>query len=195
MEILIVMVMVVIGFLLITSKKTKSNEWITPEQVPKVKNEEKKKYEFRKIEKLYTDNEMAFLRELRKGIDEKYDINGKVRLADVIKVKSESRFNWQNGFNRIKAKHLDYVLSEKDTGKIVCCIELDDKSHESEDRIKRDIFLNNALKEARVKIVRFKSKYGYDAEEIKKAINEKINPIEKMKEELNLNENIIKINP
>ena len=44
----------------------------------------------------------------------------------------------------IWAKRMDYVITDEKT-KILVVIELDDKSHQRKDRIKRDKFVNKAL--------------------------------------------------
>ncbi len=81
-------------------------------------------------------------------VAEKYDLQifTKVRLADLIepKPKAENPM-WMECFNKIKAKHIDFALADKDAN-IIVLIELDDSTHQRQDRIERDEFVNAVLK-------------------------------------------------
>jgi hypothetical protein len=64
---------------------------------------------------LFSPAERSFLRVLEQAIGDEYRVFGKVRVADVVSVKSMSNRNvWQQAFNRISAKHFDFVLCRKD---------------------------------------------------------------------------------
>ena len=73
----------------------------------------------------------------------------KVRLADIIST-YENNYKY---FNKIKAKHIDFVLIDNN-GNIKLLIELDDKSHKEHERQKRDIFLNNTFEKLNIKLLR-----------------------------------------
>jgi hypothetical protein len=94
---------------------------------------------------------------LQKTAD-KYNLEiwAKVRLADIIEVDKRQVGNkeYMKYFNQIQSKHLDFVLSNKQTLQLVSAVELDDKTHEYKDRVERDIFLNNALQIAGVPLIR-----------------------------------------
>lgn len=67
----------------------------------------------------------------------------KVRLADIVKVaKVENR---QSYFNRIKSKHIDFVLCDKNSLKPLLCIELDDRYHNKSDRRARNKFVDDII--------------------------------------------------
>ena len=92
---------------------------------------------------LFTKAELSFLRSLKKAVGGDFAIYGKVRVADVINVRSGlSRRAWQHAFNFICAKHFDYVLCDRTTHNIVAVIELNDKSHDRLDRRRRDRLLS-----------------------------------------------------
>ena len=59
-------------------------------------------------------------------------------------------------FYKIQAKHVDFVLCDK---KLMAryIIELDDSSHETENRKQRDAFLDQALSSAGYKIIHVKA--------------------------------------
>ncbi len=69
----------------------------------------------------------------------------KVRLADLLEPKPKDvNPLWMECFNKIKAKHIDFALADRDTN-IVALIELDDSTHARKDRTERDIFVNAIL--------------------------------------------------
>lgn len=75
-------------------------------------------------------------------------------------------------YEEIRNKSIDYVLYDLNTGKIICCIELDGKEHvENIERKNRDILLSKMLKEV-VKIIHIKCSNNYNEEEIIKLIKE-----------------------
>ena len=71
---------------------------------------------------------------------------------------------------RISQKHLDFVLYDRATARIVAAVELDDRSHELRDRHKRDVFVNQALRTAGVVLVRFRAACTYEAFTIRREI-------------------------
>lgn len=77
----------------------------------------------------------------------------KIRLADLVEPKKgKNKSEWQKQFNRIKAKHVDFVFCDPEMH-VKLIVELDDRSHEREDRQNRDNFVNAALIGAGYKIV------------------------------------------
>lgn len=77
----------------------------------------------------------------------------KIRLADLVEPKKgKSKSEWQKLFNRIKSKHVDFVLCDQDMH-VKLIVELDDSSHDREDRQNRDTFVDAALTSAGYKIV------------------------------------------
>lgn len=103
--------------------------------------------------------EIALDRALPNGVRSCY----KVRLGDVIDTPAgmrarERRIAW----NRIAAKHLDFVLVDERTSRILAAIELDDRSHDRADRQARDEFVDAALDSAGVPLLRVKVVRRYD---------------------------------
>ncbi len=77
----------------------------------------------------------------------------KIRLADLIEPKAwKDKKDWQKQFNRIKAKHVDFVLCDPEMH-VKLIIELDDYTHGRADRQERDAFVDAALTSAGYKIV------------------------------------------
>lgn len=116
---------------------------------------------------LLTKNEYNFYWRL-KPIADKYGLQilTKIRLADLVETKRNlSYMNNNIYFNKIKSKHIDFALA--DNMKVVVLIELDDSSHNQDDRIERDIFVNDVLRKCNYILIRT---YG-SVEQIELEIN------------------------
>lgn len=111
---------------------------------------------------LFTPAERSFYGVLTQALKDEYVVFGKVRVADIIKPQSGlSRSEWQRSFNKISAKHIDFVICSKDTLSVQCAVELNDSSHQKADRAKRDAFLSDAFSSAKIPLVEIKAKRAY----------------------------------
>ena len=130
-------------------------------------------YPYEKKETLFTSAERAFLYALEQSVGNQYRITGKVRLGDIIHVrKGLSPSQQVSARNRINQKHIDFVLCDPRTLKIVGVIELDDRSHEQPERRKRDEFVDRALAASSVPILHVKVQRSYDVHELRNQIRE-----------------------
>lgn len=74
-------------------------------------------------------------------------------------------------FNKIASKSIDFVIIDKSTSRIRMCIELDDTTHNTPARIKRDEFLNTLFNEVDISpLIRIKPQKNYNIAEIEKLI-------------------------
>lgn len=122
---------------------------------------------------LFTKTEWAFAQPLQGAIGRDYLMMGKVRIADLLSVESHpmiERSEWMRAFSKISSKHIDFVLVCPRSGKVACCIELDDPSHDRADRIARDVFVNAAFKQAGVPLLRIPTRPKYDPTALRQAI-------------------------
>jgi hypothetical protein len=125
-------------------------------------------YPYSKKEVLFSPAERSFLGVLTQAVGDKAQIFGKVRVADIIAPKKGmSKAEWQKAFNKISGKHFDFILCNKDDLSIICAIELDDASHQSKKRQKRDSFLEGVCKSSSVPLVQVQAKSSYNISEIK----------------------------
>lgn len=76
----------------------------------------------------------------------------KMRLADIIGVRKGTD-DYMKYFNKIKAKHTDFVLCDPITLDVLAGIELDDDSHKRPDRIERDVFVNKVYQAADIPLI------------------------------------------
>jgi hypothetical protein len=128
-------------------------------------------YPYEKEQVLFTAAERSFLGVLEQAVDGRLRIMGKVRLADVVKVKRQNNKSaWQKAFNRIQSKHLDFVACDSATLTVKFAIELDDKSHNQSARQERDTFLDKVLDAANIPVHHFQAKRQYSIPEIQAAL-------------------------
>ncbi len=119
--------------------------------------------------RLFSPAETNFYRVLESVMDqENQRLIAKVRLADVIYVKSAAKKLAES--NKIRSKHVDYVLLDRETMAPVLVIELDDKSHNRADRQARDRFVDAALASAGLPILRVKVSQSYDTAALREQI-------------------------
>ena len=108
-------------------------------------------------------NELNFFKELQKLINI-MDLNlmTQVSLYSLIETKNK-KYNYEE-FNKIKSKSIDFVIADKKSCRARLCIELDDTTHKTEKRIKRDEFLNELFDSVNLKLVHIKVKENYKAD-------------------------------
>jgi len=102
-----------------------------------------------------------------------FRVFAKVRLADIYNVqKTPDRSAWQSAQNKISGKHVDFLLCRVTDLSPVLAIELDDATHEREDRRKRDLFLDEIFAASNLPLLRFKVQKAYRTEDIVRRLNE-----------------------
>lgn len=129
------------------------------------------------LDALLSPAERSFYGVLQQALSPKYQIMAKVRLADIIEVRRGlDGKRRQSAFNRISAKHLDFVACDPQTFKVVGVIELDDSSHRATKRQQRDKFLDSALAAASIPIVHIAAQRSYAVTTIREQIEAVFNP-------------------
>jgi hypothetical protein len=122
---------------------------------------------------LFSQAERSFFGVLEQavgGMDGRLRIFAKVRLCDVLRIaKGTARGggdSYRAHFNRINSKHVDFVICSHDEVQPLLAIELDDSSHERDDRQERDGFLDAACKAAGLPLLRVTCKASYNVNDI-----------------------------
>lgn len=118
---------------------------------------------------LVTKAELRFYHALEIAVQGHWRIFAMVRIADLLKVAPDvkSRQSWQN---RINCKHIDFVLCDPETLEVQVCLELDDSSHNRQDRIERDQFVNQAFLSAGLPLIRVPLETSYDPTQLRNTI-------------------------
>jgi hypothetical protein len=159
--ILIVLALIVIQLLKGSQSKEASSE--TPEDLPYVL----KRY-------LMSKAERSFLGVLEQVTDSsRYYIFPQVSLNNVVTVEKGTR-SFQAFHNKVDRKSVDFVLFDRSGLSPVLAIELDDSSHEREDRQERDAFVDRVLAKAGLPLLHVKAKATYDPKELTVSISEAI---------------------
>ncbi len=123
---------------------------------------------YQKSGSLFTIAERSFLGVLIKSVGADLNVFGKVRVADVITtVKGINKSDRQRAFNKISAKHFDFVLCDKNNLKVLCVVELNDSSHETPERKKRDEFLRDVCEAANMPLIQVDAKRAYSIKRIR----------------------------
>ncbi|WP_309387068.1 DUF2726 domain-containing protein [Cerasicoccus frondis] len=116
---------------------------------------------------LLTEAEQVFYATLLQTVNGAYVVMAKVRLEDIAQVKKGIDRKIAFGLrNRIKSRHIDFVLCDQGTLALRACIELDDSSHAKADRQKRDEMVDAVLKQAGVYLVRVPWSPAYDTKQL-----------------------------
>ena len=137
----LIIIAILIAISLFLNEKTKDN-------IPKTINFSN----FQKKEYIMTQAELKFYRELKQITDKlELSIFPQVQLEKIISVRNNNR----NYRNRIKSRTIDFAIVTNKNCKIVCCIELDDYTHNYQNRIKRDEFINKLFETTKAKLLRY----------------------------------------
>ncbi len=128
---------------------------------------------FKRRDYLLTKGEAAFYHQLRLAIPSGTVLIAKVRLIDLLYFPKggKNRQSWQN---RVQSKHIDFVVCDARELRPLLAIELDDKSHEREDRRERDGLVDHILESAGLPFHREPAAAGYSADRLRAAIGAKL---------------------
>jgi len=150
-------------------------------KIIEIKNKEKEKeketpFPYKKNKYLFSLTERSFYNVLEKITSkENYLLFSKVRMEDLLwiprNISSKERFGWRN---RIKSRHVDFLICDKENISPLLVIELDDSSHNTIKAKRKDAFVNKVFKDAEIPLLRVKVKKYYSEEDILKEINQKL---------------------
>lgn len=107
---------------------------------------------------LMTDREVNFMQGLFRTVDmNRWYLCPQVRVADIVqiapRVRARSRAWWKL-FSLVSRWHCDVVIVDRLTFRIVATLELDDASHLKKSRRRRDILLNEVMRQAGIPLLR-----------------------------------------
>ena len=132
--------------------ETRREKWHRTYQEPETKNPQSSEYHNAyEATPILTKNEYHNFKTLNEAAMRRgYMVWSKVRLADIVKPRNDSKY--MSHFGKIKSKHVDFVILDQNM-KIKAIIELDDKSHDRADRKARDEFVDLILQDCGYKII------------------------------------------
>jgi len=125
-------------------------------------------------QRVLDDREQALFINLKKQLENKYIVLSKVRIEDFVGVKNDNlKKNEHFGLrNRIKSRHVDFLICDLSTTKPLLAIELDGTSHKRYDRKERDRMLNKIYDDVNLRYIHIKvgDDFEQKAEDIKKEL-------------------------
>lgn len=132
------------------------------------------KLPYRKKDYLLTVAERNFYQVLSQVIEKNNGLLfAKVRLEDLLWLPRGTENRWGLR-NRIKSRHIDFVICDNQSVMPLLAIELDDSSHQRQDRIERDQNIDRILHDAGLPILHIRVQHSYDSIWLEKEIKDKI---------------------
>lgn len=126
---------------------------------------------------LMTDREVHFMQGLFRAVDmRRWYLCPQVRVADIVqitpRVRGRSR-TWWKLFHMAARWHCDVVIVDRRTFRVVAAVELDDVSHLKKSRCRRDILLDEVMRQASMPLLRSR-----DARELQRMIRDFLTALE-----------------
>ncbi len=128
------------------------------------------KLPYRKKDYLLTKAERSFYEVLCRSLDGQTSVFAKVRLLDLVWLPKGTE-KAQSHRNRVQSKHVDFVVCDRAALKPILVIELDDASHDAEDRQARDLLVDRVLAGAGLPILHVRAQQAYAPAELKGQID------------------------
>lgn len=118
--------------------------------------------------------EQSFYLVLKSVVSDWALICPKVALGDLFYAKSKDPSKYRAFTNRIDRKHVDFLLCDPKTARPLLGIELDDKSHQRNDRRARDEFVEMVFAAAKLPLVRVPVRQSYSVSELSSLLRQHI---------------------
>ncbi len=120
---------------------------------------------------LYDTVERRFLGHLVQAIGRDFLIFGKVRVADIVRIKSDTKPGIRKlAWDRIAKEHIDFLLCDKVGTRIICAVELYEPRKNPVYQIKRARMLDQVFNAAGIPLVRFPRAQQYKTLEIESSL-------------------------
>lgn len=124
---------------------------------------------YAKRQYLFTKAERSFYEVLNRAAPKDLKLFAKVRIADLVMVK-EGLGKRHFLENKLKCRHVDFVLCASDTLAPMLAIQLEDRSQIGGKTGKRDRFISEVLGSVGLPVLRIPVQYAYTASELRRMI-------------------------
>ncbi len=112
----------------------------------------------------FSRSEGEFMRILEEQLDHaRFTIFPKVRLSDFVEITAKGNGKW-GSWNKIKSKHIDFLIYDKQKNSIAVAIELDGNSHNGDRMKKSDDFKDRLYPAIGLELVRVKVGTDFSSE-------------------------------
>lgn len=144
--------------------KSRNNKAEMTEDVPEIPTDEKVTYPYKLTQRIFSPKEGYFYRDVRPIADKLgLIVFTKMRVADLLYIPKGTE-NEKVWFNRIKAKHIDFILVDSNY-KVRLLVEVDDSTHNRSDRQARDEEVNEMFRQQGLEVLHLRAwgkQYGTD---------------------------------
>src|SRR5438067_694517 len=123
-------------------------------------------YPFQRRKYLLSAAERSFYEVFRRVADGQFNLFPKVRLADIVYVQRGTG-SYQSHFNRIQSKHVDFLLCDLEQIAPIAVIELDDSSHDAQERKTRDQIVDAICEAAGLRVIHIQAQRSYSPESLR----------------------------
>lgn len=178
----IILGVIILGFVLMCKYAFKGDKKKQKETVEQNTTEEQEEmplgkvaYPYKLVKRIFTPKEGYFYRDVRPIADKLgLLVFTKMRLADLLEV-PKGQQDYMKWFNRIKAKHIDFILVDRDYH-IRLLVEVDDPSHNRPDRQARDEEVDEIFRQQGMEVLHLRA-WGkqYGAEDLETIITNALN--------------------
>ena len=121
--------------------------------------------QYEKNESLYSKEEKNFLTALNLALGGEYQVQGKVRLGDLVSPNGEmNKEQSSTAKYRIEREHVDYVICHPVTMEIVGVVEFDENLSRRHGVQERDYLVNQVLRVANIPIVHVAAAANYNVD-------------------------------
>ncbi|MFZ3009573.1 MAG: DUF2726 domain-containing protein [Candidatus Microsaccharimonas sp.] len=124
-------------------------------------------YKYSRKKEFITKSEKEFYKLLVEVAGDRYYIFPQIHLSALFKNETYGRYH-KLAFQIINRRSVDYILCDKTSLEPVYAVELDDSTHDTPDRIKRDENVNKLFELAGFPLVRFRDYKSLTKEDIAK---------------------------
>lgn len=129
------------------------------------------KHPYQKYIALFSPDDRVFYEALKEAVGDKYEIFGKIRVADIVlPKKGSSRDDARLAFSPIAGRHFDFVLCDKKNLAVTCAIQLRDKTNPARQAEDQKRPLQSVCEAVALPFVRFDIKADYSIPEVREKL-------------------------
>ena len=140
---------------------------LTTKPKPKSEPEPELSFPYHIRDDFLSPAEISFYHVLRNVVGEGATVCPKVSLGDLFYAQTGDYGENRSWMNRIDRKHVDFLVCDSKTMRPVVGVELDDASHQKEERIERDQFVDQVFLAAGLPLARVPAQAQYNTSELK----------------------------
>ena len=130
-------------------------------------------YHYKRKDFMMSRAEHEFFSILTRGLGDKFFIFPQVNISSILDHTVKGQ-DWRAARAHINRMSVDYVICDKSNVRPLVAIELDDPTHDKEDRQKRDADVNRIFEEAALPLVRFSDTRQMNTADIIQRITDKL---------------------